>query len=382
MTKGDSVNSQVERLHQAVRSAGSLQPVLIPFYALVLSVGIGGVLIFSVGVNPFEAYWALLRGMFGSGDHVAASMARSVPYVGSALAMAFAFRAGFFNIGAEGQILAGGIMAAWVGTWAWVAGVPSFLAVMLMILAGLVGGAAWGFIPGALRATTGAHEVITTIMLNSIILFLVRWLINSRDPVLLKDTGATVPRTETIASNATFPEFVSSEPNLHFGLVLLVAACVVAWVVLKFTSFGFELHTLGSNVHAALYAGMNVKRLTMMAMAISGGWAGLSGASEVAGTNQFFQPGTFMNMGFDGIAIALLAKANPIAIIPAAFLWGSMLSGAPLMQAEAGVSIDVVRIIQALVVLFIAADAIVRYVFRVKDADPAGFGSAATGWDA
>ena len=382
MNRGETVSRQFDRMYQAITRAGALQPVLVPLYALVLSVIIGGLLIATVGVNPFEAYWALLRGMFGSGDRLAASIARSVPYIGSALAMAFAFRAGFFNIGAEGQILAGGILTAWVGTWAWVAVTPSPIAVVLMIMTGFIGGAAWGSVPGVLRATTGAHEVITTIMLNSIILFFVRWLINSRDPVILKDTEATVPRTGPIGDNAAFPEFVGSEPSLHLGLVVLVVACVIAWIILKYTTFGFELQTLGTNIHAAAYAGMNVKRLTILAMAISGGWAGLSGASEVAGTNHLFQPGTFMNMGFDGIAIALLARANPVAIIPAAVLWGSMLSGAPLMQAEADVSIDVVRIIQALVVLFVAADAIVRYVFRIKNTDHHAIGPAATSWGA
>jgi general nucleoside transport system permease protein len=175
-----------------------------------------------------------------------------------------------------------------------------------------------------------------------------------------------VPRTKPISDTARLPELVSSNPRLHAGVFILVGLCVVVWFVLRRTTFGFETITVGTNPHAAHYAGISVNRIIILAMLLAGGFAGIAAASEVAGTNGFFQPGTFAFIGFDGIAIALLARANPIAIIPAAFLWGSLLKGAPLMQQEAGVSIDVVRIIQSMVLLFVAADAIVRYIFRLK----------------
>lgn len=375
------LDKQSRLLRDFLTDAGKLQPALVPLFALVLAVLVGGALIAIVGVNPFEAYWALLRGMFGSGDRIAGSIARSTPFIGSALALAIAFRAGLFNIGAEGQLLMGGVTAAWVGTWAWVADVPGIFAVPLVVLAGMLGGGFWGFVPGILRAKTGAHEVISTIMLNSIALFLVRWMVNSRDPVVLRDVDSTVPRTRPIADSAKLPEIVDSQPNLHTGFILLVIACVVIAFLLNRTTFGFELNTVGTNPSAASYAGMKVNRIIVLAMALSGAMAGLAAASEVAGTNQFFQPGTFANVGFDGIAIALLARGKPVPIIAAALLWGSMLSGAPLMQQEADVSIDVVRIIQALVLLFVAADAIVRYIFRLRsDAGGGLVGPAATGW--
>ncbi len=363
-----------------IKSWWNLQPVLIPLYAILLSFIVGGVLIAAIGVNPFEAYWALLRGAFGSPKRIAGSTARSVPFVGSALALAFAFRAGLFNIGAEGQLLVGGVTAAWVGTWAFMFDLPGILAVPIIIAAGFLGGAVWGGIPGVLRARTGAHEVITTIMLNSIALFMTRWLINSTDPLILRDTAASVPRTKTISDTARLPGLIDSEPDLHTGLFLLVALCLLVAFVLRRTTFGFETITVGTNPHAALYAGMSVNRIIILAMVLSGGFAGIAAASEVAGTNSFFQPGTFAFIGFDGIAIALLARANPIAILPAAFLWGSLLKGAPLMQQEADVSIDVVRIIQAMVLLFVAADAIVRYIFRVRSAAGPHINAPATGW--
>ena len=216
---------------------GSLQPVLVPLYAILLSFVVGGILIALIGVNPFQAYWALIRGMFGDGDRVAASIARSVPFIGSALALAFAFRAGLFNIGVEGQLLIAGVVAAWVGTWAFMSDTSGIIAIPIILLAGAVGGFVWGGIPGVLRARTGAHEVITTIMLNSIALFFVRWIVNSRDPVILRDLDASVPRTKPISDTAILPEIVDSQPTLHLGLFVMIAVCIGVAVVLNRTTF-------------------------------------------------------------------------------------------------------------------------------------------------
>ena len=377
MSRFDSAMADFRR---KVVDAWSLQPLLVPLYAILLSFIVGGILIAIIGVNPFEAYWALIRGMFGNSDRVAASIARSVPFIGSALALAFAFRAGLFNIGAEGQLLMGGIVAAWVGAWAFLSDTPGIVAIPVILLAGVAGGFVWGAIPGVLRAQTGAHEVISTIMLNSIALFAVRWIVNSRDPVILRDLDSSVPRTEPISDTAILPELVGSQPTLHLGLFVMIAVCFAVAFVLNRTTFGFEVVTVGTNLHAAHYAGVNVNRIIILAMALSGAFAGLAAAGEVSGTNQFFQPGTFAFIGFDGIAIALLARANPVAIIPAALLWGSLLAGAPLMQQEAEVSIDVVRIIQAMVLLFVAADAIVRYIFRVRGEGARHIEAASGGW--
>ena len=364
-----------ERHARGVMTSWLHAPVMVPVYAVLLSVVAVGALMAVVGEDPFAAYWALLRGMFGSWDRIAGSVARSVPFIGAALALAIPFRAGLFNIGAEGQLLIGGVLAAWVGTWSWVADVPGVLAVSLVVLGGMVGGTAWGAVPGILKAKTGAHEVITTIMLNAIALFAVRWMVSSTDPVVLRAPESTAPRTAPIAENAHLPVIVeSSQPDLHWGLFLLLAACVFTAFLLDRTTYGFEVTTVGKNPHAARYAGMGVERVVVGTMAIAGTMAGLSAASEVAGTTHYFQPGTFAAMGFDGIAIALLARGRPMHIILASLLWGSMLSGAPLMQQDAGVSIDVVRIIQSMVLLFVAADAVIRYLFRIRDDEPVAEG--------
>jgi ABC-type uncharacterized transport system permease subunit len=362
-----------DRLPRIVRSYFDLQPVLVPVCAILLALAVGAVIILLVGENPLTAYWALLRGMFGSWDRVAASLGRSTPFIGAALAVAFAFRAGLFNIGVEGQLLVGATIAAWIGTWGIVDDMPGPVAIPFVLVAGIVGGGLYGFIPGALKARTGAHEVITTIMLNSIAVLFVRWMVNSQDPLILRDPSASVPRTASLPDAARLPEFVDSQPPLHLSFLIMVGLCVFVWFVLQRTARGFEIRMVGANPHAARYSGVSVNVVIVLVMTMSGAFAGLAGAGEISGTSGFLSPGVFVAVGFDSIAIALLARANPFAIIPAAILWGSMLAGAPLMQQETGLSIDIVRIVQALVLLFVAADVIVRTVFRIRRRVVGGF---------
>lgn len=372
------------RLTAALRESFKLQSALVPLYAVVLALTIAALVILAVGANPLEAYSALLRGMFGSADRINASLGRSTPFIGAALAVAFAFHAGLFNIGAEGQLLVGATAAAWVGTFSWLADLPGPVSIVLIVLAGIVGGGLWGGIPGALKARTGAHEVITTIMLNSIAILGVRWLVNSQDPLILRDTASSVPRTRTLPESARLPELVSTNPPLHLGFFIAIALCGLVWFILNRTTFGFEVRTVGTNADAAKYAGMGVNRTIVAVMALSGAFAGVAAAGEITGTSGFLSPGVFVGIGFDAIAIALLARANPFAIILTSLLWGSMLSGAGLMQQEAGLSINAVRIVQALVLLFVAADVIVRTIFRVRRTGPTALDTTqvTSGWGA
>jgi simple sugar transport system permease protein len=274
----DHERGSIAALQRKVIEAFDIQPVLVPLYALIIAVVIGGLLIAAIGKNPFDAYWALLRGMAGSGDRLAASLSRSTPYIGSALALAFAFRAGLFNIGVEGQLLMGGVVAAWVAAMSWVADVPAPFAIPIVLIAGILGGAAWGGIPGYLKVKTGAHEVISTIMLNSIAALFVAWVVNSQDPIVLRDPASSVPRTEAVVPSARLPQFVHSEPRLHLGILIALAMCFVVWFVLMRTVFGFEVRTVGANPNAARYAGVNVSRVVVASMAISGALAGLMAA--------------------------------------------------------------------------------------------------------
>ncbi|MGI9018173.1 MAG: ABC transporter permease [Euzebya sp.] len=358
----------------------SLTPFIVLGYALLCAVVLGGLVMLATGANPFEAYWALLRGAVGSPDRIAASLARSTPFIGASIAIAFAFKAGLFNIGVEGQLLIGALFAGWAGTWSWLEGTPGVIAIGVVLAMGALGGALYGGFPGFLKAKTGAHEVIVTIMLNVIALRLVEWLVLSRDPVILVDTSSSVPHSRPIAAAARLPLIPGGGGGLHWGLALGILACLVMWFIMQRTTTGFEIKTVGLNPSAATYAGMSVSRVWILVMAGGGAFAGLAGAAEVSGAVGYIQPGVFRNIGFDSIAIALLARANPWAIIPAAILWGSLLSGAPLMQLEADLSIDLVRIVQALILLFVAADLIVRRLFRVRGDDGEPRAALASGW--
>ncbi|WP_448613827.1 ABC transporter permease [Modestobacter sp. URMC 112] len=360
-----------------------LAPVTVPLYAVLVASLVGTLFILGAGADPLTAYGALLEGAVGSPDRIAATIGRATPFMIGALAVALGFKAGLFNIGAEGQLLLGALTAAWVGTWSWLAGLPGVLAVPFVLLAGLLGGLVWGAIPGVLKAKTGAHEVITTIMLNSIAAALAQYLITSREPVLLIDEAASTPHTRQIADSARLPALVEGT-GLHLGILLALALCVATYLVLQRTTPGFEIRTVGASKEAALYAGMPVQRTIIVVMAASGALAGIAGAAEVSGgSSGYLTPGAFTNIGFDSIAIALLARGNPLAVVPAALLWGALLSGAPLMQVEADLSVNLVRIVQALIILFVAADAIVRSLFRIRAPRGVDAGQPATftrGW--
>ena len=354
--------------HRAVETYFRLAPITVPIYAVLTAVVVGSVVMLLAGSNPVAAYAALFEGAVGSGPAIARSIGRATPYIMAALAVTFGFKAGLFNIGAEGQLLVGALAAAWVGTFSGLAGLPGILVVPVLLIAGTIAGLLWGAIPGVLKARTGAHEVIVTIMLNAVAVRLVDWIITSRAPRILLDTTASVPHTVPISPSARMPSLVAGT-GLHYGIFLAVVLCAVVWFVLQRTTTGFEIRTVGANPSAALYAGMSVSRTIVLVMAVCGALAGVAGAGEVSGGSAgYLNPGLLAGIGFDSIAIALLARANPFAVIPAALLWGALLSGAPTMQLQADVSLDIVRVVQALIILFVAADAIVRWLFRIRSA--------------
>jgi general nucleoside transport system permease protein len=358
----------------------ALHSLLIPFLAVFTALLIGGVVIFiSNLISPpaptsplygksalqltLLAYQGLWDGAFGSFNNLSDTIVVSTPYIFGGLAVALGFRTGLFNIGVEGQIALGSLAAAAVGFSPAFADLSPWLLVPMCLVAGCVAGAIWGGIPGILKAQTGAHEVITTIMLNYIAIQIVSVVVNA-----VKPGGGTV-RTPYIADNAHLPVLLAAgagHHSLHIGTPLaLLVAFAVYWLLWR-TTIGFELRTVGTNASAARYAGISVKRNIMLAMALSGLLGGLAGAVEVTGVNFYHSQGFSHGYGFDAITVALLGRSNPFGVVAAAFLFGALKSSAPSMQFYAGTPQDVVSIIQALILLFIAADEIVRYIYRVK----------------
>lgn len=306
---------------------------------------------------PVFAYLNLLIGAFGSGTAIGNTLVATAPLVLGGLAVGLAFKAGLFNIGVAGQFLVGAFAAAVVG--ARLAEAPGPLAVSAAFVAGALGGAALAFIAGFLKARTGAHEVVTTIMLNNAAALLLAWAIND----LVRAPGFTFARTGEIG-NAALPVLLGR--NVHLGVPIALLTAGLVWWLLARTTLGFEIRTVGANPHAARYAGMRPMFLIALTMSLSGLLAGAAGAIQLQGVIGFYASGISASVGFDAIAVALLGRSHPVGILFAALLFGAFRAGSPLMQITTRVPIEIIDIIQALIILFLAADLIVRRVFRVR----------------
>jgi ABC-type uncharacterized transport system permease subunit len=318
--------------------------------------------------NPIDILQAIGRSLGGEGlDQVllavrgpSDSMVQSVPYIFAGLAVALGFRAGLFNIGAEGQIGVGWIAAVIVGFS--FQGLPMAIHLPLAIVAGAIAGGLWAAIAGFLRARTGAHEVITTIMLNYISFRLSEWLLCGP----LEAVQGTC-RTQEIAPSAYLPRFLDHPVTLHWGFVLaLVTAAATGWFLFR-TTWGYEFRTVGANPQAARYGGISVPRTFVLAMFLSGSLAGLAGVSQGLGISRNVALGFRAGYGFDAIALALLGKSHPTGVVAASIIFGILRAGAARMQSVAGVPTEIVQIIQALVIVFIAAPAIIRAIYRFRE---------------
>lgn len=343
--------------------------VLITAIAIVLGLLVGAVLIVISGVIgpsatfdltlPVTAYGALLEGSLGNPKAIANVLNSATPLIFAGLSVAFGFRAGLFNIGANGQFLVGAFCAAVVGA---IAGIPFPIAIALSILAGALGGAAWGFIPGALKAWRGAHEVVTTIMLNSTAYLLLNLLASST----FKDPTATFPRTRDVEPAAVLGIIVENT-RLHGGIIIAVLTAVAIWFILFKTVLGFEIRTVGANASAARYAGIRPAFITVLTMSIAGALAGVGGSVEILGITKNYPAEYIVSYGFDGIAVALLGRAHPIGVIGAALLFGVLRAGSGAMQRASDIPVDIISIVQAVILLFVAAQVIIQRVLpRVR----------------
>jgi general nucleoside transport system permease protein len=346
--------------------------VALPVIAILLSLVVGSViiivsqLIVSGGeldlLLPIKAYAALIQGAVGSETAIINTIAISTPLVLGGLSVAFGFRAGLFNIGAQGQFWLGLVGAVWVGVTLRDAWPP--MAITLSLLGGLAAGALWGFIPGLLKAVSGAHEVVTTIMLNNIAGSVLAWVVSGP----LRVPGAPAAITEDVG-NSALPILLGR--NGHAGFLIALAAVGLVSFVLSRTTFGYEVKTVGANPDAARYAGMRPRRLIVLVMTICGALAGLAGAGELLGIAHKTQTSYATSVGFDSIAIALLGRSSPVGVLLAALLFGGMRAGSSLMQIRAGIPAEIVDVLQATILLFLVANEVIRRWFRLGGVKPA-----------
>ena len=339
-----------------------------------------GTVIAGIG-NIGNAYYALIIGAFGDPTKIVAAIGTNDPKVLAAavrpltetlvaaspliftgLAVAIAFRSGVFNIGVEGQFIMGA-MGATVAVLA-LRDLPPPVLLLLALAIGTLTGAAWGFIPGFLKARTGAHEVITTIMLNYVAAQLVLFGLRSD---FLRQPGNDAPISKVLSTIVRVPlMFELPAIRLHYGfIVALIMAAIVSWFIFK-TTKGFELRAAGFNLHAARYAGMSAGGSIMLAMTLSGGLAGLGGSFEVLGTAGQMTNDLSAGFGFNAIALALLAGNRPLGIVVAALLFGALRTGGGLMQVKTGIPLDLLVFIQALVIMFVAAPVLLRSIYRMN----------------
>ena len=356
------------------RLQGIWRPISVPVMAVVISLLLGALLLLISGTNPLVAYGGLLEGAFGDARALRTTLENATPLIFSGLAVAFAFKAGLFNIGAQGQLVFGSLAAAIVGFG--VTGLPAVIHIPLALLAGAIAGALYGAIPGALRTYTGAHEVITTIMLNYIALNITDYLANG--PLKDPSPSNVIARTPKILDSAVIPD-IPFLGWLPIGFILAVIMAAITWWLLWRTTLGYEIRTVGQNPNAARYAGMRVSQTIILTMVISGMMAGIGGAVETLGIVGRFQPGFNVGLGFDGITIALLAKTNPYGVIPAAILVGAMDAGSSMMQFRSDVATEIIDLIQAAILFFVAAEMIVRWIIRQRGESDGGI-SLTSGW--
>ncbi len=320
-----------------------------------------------------EAYKSLAVGALGGWTPISESLTQATPLICGGLAVSLAFRTGLFNIGAQGQLIAGAILASYVG-FAW--NLPPVLHLIVAIVAGLIGGALWGGVVGLLKARTGAHEVIVTIMLNYVAIYLLAWLLTTKT---FQRPGRSDPISPIVDNNAQYPKF--GDTRLHVGFFVALIAAVFVWWLLNRSTIGFELRAVGANADASRTAGMSVGRAYVIAMVVAGALAGLAGTQQVLGTDLPLTDGVAASVGFDAITVALLGRGTPLGTVLAGLLFGALNAGGLQMQLITQTPLTLTTVLQAVIVLFVAAPALVRSVFRFLPKERGTGAVLAKGWN-
>jgi len=309
------------------------------------------------------AYGSFFFGAFGDLYHFTETLRIATPYIFAGLAVAVGFQGGLFNVGAEGQYFIGGLTSVFVGYS--ITGLPWYIHLPLALLAGAAGGALWAGIVGLLKAKTGAHEVINTIMMNYIAYRLAEFMLDVGGPMARPGYRPVSPE---IQPSAYLPQFFPSDTTIRFnvGFFLALAAAVLVWWLLFKTTLGYEIRTVGQNPRAARYAGISVPRIIIITMALSGALAGLAAPMDILGVIHFMPNAFASGYGFDAIALALLGNSHPAGVVVASLLFGALRAGASNMQGVAKIPIDITSILQGLIIVFIAAPAIIRAIYRLR----------------
>jgi general nucleoside transport system permease protein len=324
----------------------------------------------SIGTAIHDGY---LSAVFNPLSETAVS---ATPLILAGLAVALPYQAGLFNIGAQGQFIGGAIVATYLG---YGVSMPAVIHVIVCVIGGFAGGAAVGWVVGELKARTGAHEVIVTIMMNYIMAYFLAYLLSYH--YLMQSSTTVNPITAPIASNAHLPLLFGSHLRINAGFIIALACAAGVWWLLARTTVGFEFRSVGKNASAARVAGMNVERNWVLVMLIAGGLAGLAGSAVIQGTDFSLNGQSFGTYGIDAITVALLGRGRPIGVIWAGLLFGALNAGAPLMQAVTGTPVDMVHVLQAVVVLMVAAPPLVRTIFRLRSGG-GGLQVLSRGWNA
>ena len=338
--------------------------------SVVIAFLIGAILIATTGASVTDAYYAMFRGAIV--DPQASTFVRTIkplmdsvyfaiPLIISGLGLAFGFRAGLFNIGGKGQMIAGALAAVWVG---FSLSLPPVVHTLVALTAAIVAGAAWGGIAGFLKAKTGANEVIVTIMLNSIATLALGYVLSQK---AWQKPNSNQPITPNVADSAALAKLMSGPIKLHWGLIVALGALAVFWFLMERSTLGFQIRAVGANAAAARTAGISVERITAVTMMFSGAFLGLAGANEALGTLGYVSRDVAGSIGFDAITVALLGRNKAWGTFGAGLLFGAFKAGGYAMQAK-DVPIDMILILQAVIVLLIAAPALVRWLFRLPDA--------------
>lgn len=335
---------------------------LVPVIAILLGLLAGALIMLVSDYNPIKGYFALVEGAFGNEYNIGETIRQATPLILAGLAVAFAFKTGLFNIGVEGQLIVGWFAAVWVGTEF---DLPKIIHLPLAVLAAAAAGALWAFIPGILKAKFRVHEVIVTIMMNYIALYTTNYFIFN---VLTDNADTTDIISPTASLRSTFLSDMTNMSRFHWGIIIAILGAVIMWFILEKTKTGFELRSVGFNDEASRYAGMNVKKNIVLSMVISGAFAGLAGAMEGLGTFEYTSiKSGFTGVGFDGIAVALLGGNAAIGVVLAGTLFGALKMGALNMPFVAGVPNELVDIVIALIIFFVASSYVIRMMLERKN---------------